>query len=219
MNRSRSAVGRPMTWASTRIGTSLATASTMSNGPPSRPLSRPPSSTCSVSPAMKCSYTATARWEKAPGDDLAQLGVLGRVGVDDRAPGGHVLVGRLLEGDPAGRGERPHVPAGGHDVGVPVHAPETGPGVREPGRRRMPAQPGELAVRDPARPQVEIGQVHRRCHDISLAPNDLAGTGLRSVRGGAHGPGSVAERGTAGGGRLAGRLRPLSPARLAGYPG
>ena len=34
--------------------------------------------------------------------DLAQLGVLGRVGVDDRAPGGHVLVGRLLEGHPAG---------------------------------------------------------------------------------------------------------------------
>jgi hypothetical protein len=31
------------------------------------------------------------------GHDLAELGVLGRVGVDDRAAGGHVVVGRLLE--------------------------------------------------------------------------------------------------------------------------
>jgi hypothetical protein len=40
------------------------------------------------------------------GHDLAELGVLGRVGVDDRSPGRHVLVGRLLEGDAARRGER-----------------------------------------------------------------------------------------------------------------
>jgi hypothetical protein len=53
---------------------------------------------------------------EASGDDLAELRVIGRVGIDDRAAGGHVLVGRLLERDAARRRERGHVAAGADDV-------------------------------------------------------------------------------------------------------
>ncbi len=58
--------------ASTRIGTSLATASTKSNAVPLAAGS-PSSSTCSVSPSTKCWYTATARCEKLPDTILRSL--------------------------------------------------------------------------------------------------------------------------------------------------
>src|SRR5580658_581820 len=69
MNRSRSASGSPMIRASTRIGTSFATASTKSK----QPSAGHRSSTCSVSSAMKCSYTAIARCEKVPDTILRSL--------------------------------------------------------------------------------------------------------------------------------------------------
>ncbi len=103
---------------------------------------------------------------EAPGHDLAELGVLGRVGVDDGAPGRHVLIGRLLEGDPARRRERRHVAARGHDVAVAVDGPE--PRVRRglgaPGDGRLAPEPGKLPVGDSLRPHVEVGQVDSGGH-------------------------------------------------------
>jgi hypothetical protein len=103
---------------------------------------------------------------EAAGHDLAELGVIGRVGVDDRPAGGHVLVGRLLERDAAGGRERLGVPARGDDVLVATDRPETGVGrgFAVPADRGLTAQPGELGVGHAARPHVEIVQVDRRGH-------------------------------------------------------
>ena len=98
---------------------------------------------------------------EAAGEDLAQLGVVGRVGVDDRPPRDHVLVGRVLERDAARGRERPGVPARRHDVVVAQHRPEARPAVwfLRPRHWRFAAQPGKLLVGDTERPHVQVGQI------------------------------------------------------------
>src|SRR5262249_7025983 len=67
---------------------------------------------------------AAEREPEAAGNDLAELRVVGRVGLDDRAAGRHVLVGRLLERDAPGGGERGYSAGGGEEVLGTMACPE-----------------------------------------------------------------------------------------------